>query len=143
MHHKDVSVDQNVVSVDDVAIKDTSKNEATTSKLVNPTGQRSLKVRIKVGSYTPAIKKDEIYSGLGLLTPSSTSNNSEDSSDSQIESHDMFDSAGSILRVSLIMCILLLFCCVCIIIYVNFCFLLPCCRIRVPSLSLETGCSHH
>ncbi|XP_076891541.1 cysteine-tryptophan domain-containing zinc finger protein 7-like [Bidens hawaiensis] len=98
LHHKDVFVDQNVVSVDDMASKDTSKNEATTSKLIYPTGQRSLKVRIKVGSYTPAIKKDEIYSGLGLLTSSSTSNNSEDSSDSQIESHDLFDSAGSILR---------------------------------------------
>ncbi|KAI3756062.1 hypothetical protein L1987_55875 [Smallanthus sonchifolius] len=109
LHHKDVYVDQNVPSVDDMANKDASllhgetflsKKETTTSKLVNPTEQRSLKVRIKVGSYNPAIKNDEIYGGLGLLTSSSsTSNNTEDSGDPPIESHDIpLDSPSSILR---------------------------------------------
>ncbi|KAJ0802142.1 putative transcription factor & chromatin remodeling CW-Zn family [Helianthus annuus] len=111
LHHKDVRVDQNAPSVDDVASKGTSlsrgetflsKNETPAGGLVNPTGQRSLKVRIKVGSYKPAIKNDEIYSGLGLLTPSSSmSNNTDDSSDNDppIESHDPpFDSPRSILR---------------------------------------------
>ncbi|KAK9077719.1 hypothetical protein SSX86_006056 [Deinandra increscens subsp. villosa] len=104
LHHKNVSVD-------DMASKDTSflhgetfpsKNETTTNSLVTtkPTGQRSLKVRIKLGSYKPAIKNDEIYGGLGLLTTSSsTGNNPEDSGDPPIESHDIcFDSPHSILR---------------------------------------------
>ncbi|KAI3804649.1 hypothetical protein L1987_26352 [Smallanthus sonchifolius] len=100
LHHKDV---------DDMASKDASllhgetflsKKETTTSNLVNPTEQRSLKVRIKVGSYNPAIKNDEIYGGLGLLTSSSsTSNNTEDSGDPLIESHDTpLDSPSSILH---------------------------------------------
>ncbi|KAL8195772.1 hypothetical protein R6Q57_025525 [Mikania cordata] len=109
LHHKDVFMVQNVLSVDGIAQKDASllhgetrlpKNETTTSNSVNPTEQRSLKVRIKVRSYNPAIKKHEIYGGLGLLTPSSsTSNNPEDSGDSLIKSHDIsFDSLSSILR---------------------------------------------
>ncbi|KAK1430835.1 hypothetical protein QVD17_13876 [Tagetes erecta] len=109
LHHKGVSVDQNVLSVNNVASKDTSlfhgetflsKSEATAGNLVKPTEQRSLKVRIKVGSYKPAIKNDEIYDGLGLLSsPSSTSKNHEGSGDPPVESHDTpLGSPDSILR---------------------------------------------
>ncbi|XP_076907512.1 cysteine-tryptophan domain-containing zinc finger protein 3-like [Bidens hawaiensis] len=70
-----------------MASKDTCfiKRETPRSNLVNPTEQRSLKVRIKVG--------------LGLLTPSSsTANNVEDSGGPPIESHDvLFNSPGGIL----------------------------------------------
>ncbi|KAI3703682.1 hypothetical protein L1987_73875 [Smallanthus sonchifolius] len=107
-HHRDVFVDQNVLSANDMASKDTSllhgdtcfsKRETTTSKSINPTEQRSLKVRIKVGYDKSAIKKDEIYSGLGLLTPSSsTGKNPEESGGPPIESHDFpFDSPDYIL----------------------------------------------
>ncbi|MFS7928595.1 putative transcription factor & chromatin remodeling CW-Zn family [Helianthus anomalus] len=83
----DVSDDQNVSSADVIASKDTSlshgetcfnKKKTATNKSVNPTEQRSLKVRIKVGYDKSSLKIDEIYSGLGLLTPSSsTGNNTE------------------------------------------------------------------
>ncbi|XP_076943545.1 cysteine-tryptophan domain-containing zinc finger protein 3-like isoform X2 [Bidens hawaiensis] len=85
--HKDVFVDQNVSSADNMASKDTCfiKRETPRSNLVNPTEQRSLKVRIKVG--------------LGLLTPSSsTGNNVEDSGGPPIESRDvLFNSPSGIL----------------------------------------------
>ncbi|KAI7744860.1 hypothetical protein M8C21_017457 [Ambrosia artemisiifolia] len=105
-HRKDVFVDQNVLRANDMASKDTSllhgetsffKKETAASNSVIPTEQRSLKVRIKVGYDKPAIKLDEIYSGLGLLTPSpSTDNNPEDCP--RVESHDIpFDSPSGIL----------------------------------------------
>ncbi|KVH91484.1 uncharacterized protein LOC112528978 [Cynara cardunculus var. scolymus] len=99
-------------AADDFASKDTSsllvsigatclsKNETIASNVVNPTEQRSLKVRIKVGSDKSARKNIAIYSGLGLLSPSfSTGNNPEDSGGQPTESHDITpNSPGSILR---------------------------------------------
>lgn len=99
-------------AADDFASKDTSslrvsigatclsKNETTASNLSNPTEQRSLKVRIKVGSDKSARKNVAIYSGLGLLSPSfSTGNYPEDSGGQPTESHDITHySPGSILR---------------------------------------------
>lgn len=96
-HHKDVVPSQNTLPVDVSASKNASKNEATTSSVANPSEQSSLRLRIKVGSDNPIRKNNEIYSGLGLLSPSSsTGNDSEDSGGSPIES------PGCVLRVSLI-----------------------------------------
>lgn len=95
--HRGAFVDQIALSANDSASKDTSKTETTTSNLGIPNKQRSLKLRIKVGSDLIARKKDELYSGLGLNTSSSsTGNDPEDSGGPSI------DSPSSILRVSLI-----------------------------------------
>ncbi|KAK1417898.1 hypothetical protein QVD17_27033 [Tagetes erecta] len=107
-HRRDVFVDHTVLSGDAMANKDTSslqgetcafKKENVSNSSVNPTEQRSLKVRIKVSYDKPAVTKDKLYSGLGLLSPSSsTGNNPESSGGPPIESHDIpFDSPGSIL----------------------------------------------
>ncbi|XP_052189696.1 cysteine-tryptophan domain-containing zinc finger protein 7-like isoform X2 [Diospyros lotus] len=55
------------------------KHESVSNKLVNSTDQRTLKVRIKVGSDI-ARKNAAIYSGLGLISPSSSTGNSPEES---------------------------------------------------------------
>ncbi|KAA8527472.1 hypothetical protein F0562_034813 [Nyssa sinensis] len=52
------------------------KHEPSPNKSVNPTNQRTLKFRIKVGSDSTAWKNAAIYSGLGLISPSSSTENS-------------------------------------------------------------------
>nr|GEW53911.1 cullin, conserved site-containing protein [Tanacetum cinerariifolium] len=85
---KDVVPSQNTLPVNVSAIKNASKNEATTSNVANPSEQNSLRLRIKVGPDKPVRKNYEIYSGLGLLLSpsSSTGNDSEDIGGSTIES---------------------------------------------------------
>ncbi|GJX70983.1 hypothetical protein Tco_0308154, partial [Tanacetum coccineum] len=85
---KDVVPSQNTLPVNVSAIKNASKNEATTSNVANPSEQNSLRLRIKVGSDKPVRKNYEIYSGLGLLLSpsSSTGNDLEDIGGSTIKS---------------------------------------------------------
>ncbi|XP_058209244.1 cysteine-tryptophan domain-containing zinc finger protein 3-like isoform X1 [Rhododendron vialii] len=52
------------------------RHEPVSNKPVNPTEHRTLKVRIKVGSDNKARKNAAIYSGLGLISPSSSMGNS-------------------------------------------------------------------
>ncbi|GKB01892.1 hypothetical protein Tco_0829936, partial [Tanacetum coccineum] len=86
---------QNTLPANVSAIKNASKNEATTSNVANPSEQNSLRLRIKVGSDMPVRKNYEIYSGLGLLLSpsSSTGNDLEDIGGSTIKS------PGCVLRV--------------------------------------------
>ncbi|KAK9065571.1 hypothetical protein SSX86_014972 [Deinandra increscens subsp. villosa] len=88
-HNRDVFLDQNVVSAVSHGKTCSIKKETTKGNSVNPTEQRSLKVRIKVGYHKSAIKKDEIYSGLGLLSPSSSMGNNPEVSGGPTESHDI------------------------------------------------------
>lgn len=53
-----------------------TRHESISNKPVNPTERRTLKVRIKVGSDNKARKNAAIYSGLGLISPSSSMGNS-------------------------------------------------------------------
>lgn len=80
-----------------------SKHETTTSNSANPSEQRSLKVRIKVGSDKSTRKNAAIYSGLGLSSPSSSMGNDlEENDDLATEFHGVIniplDSPGTILR---------------------------------------------
>ncbi|KAI3505752.1 hypothetical protein L1887_27968 [Cichorium endivia] len=80
-----------------------SKHETTTSNSANPSEQRSLKVRIKVGSDNSARKNAAIYSGLGLSSPSSSMGNDlEENDDLSTEFHGVIniplDSPETILR---------------------------------------------
>lgn len=52
------------------------RHEPVSNKPVNLTEHRTLKVRIKVGSDNKARKNAAIYSGLGLISPSSSMGNS-------------------------------------------------------------------
>ncbi|XP_034685577.1 uncharacterized protein LOC117914375 isoform X2 [Vitis riparia] len=72
----------------------------TSNKLVNPTGRRVPKVRIKVGSVSAEKKNAEIYSGLGLdNSPSSSLGNSPDESGGMpLESQEQ-ESPTSILQI--------------------------------------------
>ncbi|GJY90336.1 hypothetical protein Tco_0505532 [Tanacetum coccineum] len=54
---------QNTLPVNVSAIKNASKNEATTSNVANPSEQNSLRLRIKVGSDKPVRKNYELYIG--------------------------------------------------------------------------------
>ena len=77
----------------------------TSNKLVNPTGRRVPKVRIKVGSVSAEKKNAEIYSGLGLdNSPSSSLGNSPDESGGMpLESQETLqESPTSILQVKLL-----------------------------------------
>lgn len=76
------------------------KHNPCASKLVNSSDQRSLKVRIKVGSGNTARKNTAIYSGLGLISPSSSAENSpEESGRMPTESPGtLCESPGSILQ---------------------------------------------
>ncbi|KAL6971308.1 hypothetical protein U1Q18_030987 [Sarracenia purpurea var. burkii] len=56
------------------------KHEPVPNKPVNPADQRTLKVRIKVGSDNTARKNTAIYTGLGLISPSSSMGNSTEES---------------------------------------------------------------
>ncbi|XAR57106.1 hypothetical protein NMG60_11025132 [Bertholletia excelsa] len=56
------------------------KHASISKKSVNPTELRPLKFRIKVGSDNIARKNAAIYSGLGLISPSSSMENSPDES---------------------------------------------------------------
>lgn len=58
-----------------ISMKDESLN-----KPADQTDQRSLKFRLKVGSDKLAQKKAELYSGLGLLSPSPSLENSAEES---------------------------------------------------------------
>ncbi|RVX22069.1 hypothetical protein CK203_001527 [Vitis vinifera] len=74
----------------------------TSNKLVNPTGRRVPKVRIKVGSVSAEKKNAEIYSGLGLdNSPSSSLGNSPDESGGMpLESQETLqESPTSILQI--------------------------------------------
>ncbi|KAI8002833.1 MORC family CW-type zinc finger protein 3 [Camellia lanceoleosa] len=77
----DISAKQNSCLSSAVVIeKFPMKHEPVSIKPVNPTDQRTLKVRIKVGSDNRARKNAAIYSGLGLISPSSSMGNSPDES---------------------------------------------------------------
>lgn len=52
------------------------KHEPSSSKPFNPNAQKTLRVRIKMGSNNKAQKNAAIYSGLGLISPSSSMGNS-------------------------------------------------------------------
>lgn len=99
-----------------VAEKHPWKHELSSSKPVNPPDQRTLKVRIKVGSDNTAQKNAAIYSGLGLISPSSSTGNShEESGGVPFESQYLpGESPSCILQVSFFLCfqiiILLLHC---------------------------------
>ncbi|KAL7178133.1 hypothetical protein ACSBR2_031306 [Camellia fascicularis] len=77
----DISAKQNSCLSSAVVIeKFPMKHEPVSIKPVNPTDQRTLKVRIKVGSDNRARKNAAIYSGLGLISPTSSMGNSPDES---------------------------------------------------------------
>lgn len=77
------------------------EQESATKKPIKIPDQKTLKVRLKVGSDNLSTRKNDIYSGLGLDgTPSSSL---DDSSDSEGISHEpqdaLFESPTSILQV--------------------------------------------
>ncbi|XP_004309680.1 PREDICTED: uncharacterized protein LOC101304347 [Fragaria vesca subsp. vesca] len=77
------------------------EQESATKKPIKIPDQKTLKVRLKVGSDNLSTRKNDIYSGLGLDgTPSSSL---DDSSDSEGISHDpqdaLFESPTSILQI--------------------------------------------
>ncbi|PSS18209.1 MORC family CW-type zinc finger protein [Actinidia chinensis var. chinensis] len=77
----DVSAKQNACSSSAQVIENFPlKHEPVSYKPANPTDQRTLKVRIKVGSDKKARKNAAIYSGLGLISPSSSMGNSPEES---------------------------------------------------------------
>ncbi|PSR92628.1 MORC family CW-type zinc finger protein, partial [Actinidia chinensis var. chinensis] len=77
----DVSAKQNSCSSSAQVVENFPlKHEPVSDKPANPTDRRTLKVRIKVGSDKRARKNDAIYSGLGLISPSSSMGNSPEES---------------------------------------------------------------
>ena len=77
----DVSAKQNSCSSSAQVIENSPpKHEPVSDKPANPTDRRTLKVRIKVGSDKRARKNAAIYSGLGLISPSSSMGNSPEES---------------------------------------------------------------
>ncbi|KAM7467084.1 hypothetical protein LguiB_014646 [Lonicera macranthoides] len=59
-----------------VGEKSSVKHEPSLSRPLNPNAQRTLRVRIKVGSNSKAQKNAAIYSGLGLISPCLSMGNS-------------------------------------------------------------------
>ncbi|XP_059632711.1 cysteine-tryptophan domain-containing zinc finger protein 7-like [Cornus florida] len=83
-----------------VADKLCMKFEPSSNKSIYPTNQRTLKVRIKVGSDNKVPKNAAIYSGLGLISPSSSTGNSQEESGGIIlESQEQSESPTSILQI--------------------------------------------
>lgn len=77
----DVSVQQDFASIPVVVAQKSSLKDGNLSKPGNLPDQRTLKVRIKVGSDSMARKNAAIYSGLGLdNSPSSSLGNSHEES---------------------------------------------------------------
>lgn len=83
-----------------------AKHEPFSTKSVNPTDQKTLRVRIKMGSDNAARKNAAIYCGLGLISPSSSTGHSPDESGGEpLESQENPDeSPASILQVSFYLC---------------------------------------
>nr|XP_043630346.1 cysteine-tryptophan domain-containing zinc finger protein 3-like [Erigeron canadensis] len=91
-------LDLNQFSAVDLASQDASKTETTTSNLANPSVKRSMKVRLKVGFDKSKRVKDELLSGLGPLTSSSSTGINADDFVPPVDSHDnRFGSASTIL----------------------------------------------
>jgi hypothetical protein len=81
-----------------VAEKILRKPDQVSSRKANPPDQKSLKVRIRVGSDNVPKKNAAIYCGLGLDSPtSSTENSNEDSDDNQFQ-HRPDESPSRILQ---------------------------------------------
>lgn len=78
------------------------KHEPSLTKSVNPTDQKTLRVRIKMGPDNAAQKNAAIYIGLGLTSPSSSMGHSpKESGGEPFESQDTLDeSPASILQVT-------------------------------------------
>ncbi|KAL2464044.1 uncharacterized protein Fot_52000 [Forsythia ovata] len=88
----DGSIRQDALLSDQVAESCPIKPGFPSSKSDNQTDQRKLKVRIKVGSDRTTQKNVAIYSGLGLISPSSSAGNSpEESGGIPCESHEIPD----------------------------------------------------
>ncbi|KAL2534625.1 CW-type domain-containing protein [Abeliophyllum distichum] len=88
----DGSVRQDALLSDQVAESCPIKPGFPSSKSDNQTDQRKLKVRIKVGSDRTTQKNVAIYSGLGLISPSSSAGNSlEESGGIPCEPHEIPD----------------------------------------------------
>ncbi|XP_059663510.1 cysteine-tryptophan domain-containing zinc finger protein 7-like [Cornus florida] len=83
-----------------VADKLCMKFEPSSNKSIYPTNQRTLKVRMKVGSDYKVPKNAAIYSGIGLISPSSsTGNRPEESGGIILESEEQSESPTSILQI--------------------------------------------
>lgn len=78
------------------------EQESATKKHIKLSDQKTLKVRLKVGSDNLSTRKNDIYSGLGLDgTPSSSLDDSSDSEGISHEPQDApFESPTSILQVN-------------------------------------------
>lgn len=92
----DGSVRQDAISSDQVAESCPTETGFPSSKSNNQTDQRKLKVRIKVGSDRTTQRNVAIYSGLGLISPSSSAGNStEESGGISCEPHEIPDESPS------------------------------------------------
>ncbi|KAJ9700066.1 hypothetical protein PVL29_005751 [Vitis rotundifolia] len=96
-----ISVKQDLFLPSAPVMEMSPSKHGTSNKLVNPTGRRVPKVRIKVGSVNAEKKNAEIYSGLGLdNSPSSSLGNSPDESGGMpLESQTLQESPTSILQI--------------------------------------------
>lgn len=82
-----------------------AKHEVSMIKSLNPTDQRTLKLRIRVGSDKTAQKSTALHTSLGLISPSSSMENSPTESGEMLakveESHS--DSPANILQVGFLL----------------------------------------
>lgn len=92
----DGSIRQDALLSDQVAESCPIEPGFPSSKSNNQTDQRKLKVRIKVGSDRTTQRNVAIYSGLGLISPSSSAGNSpEESGGISCEPHEIPDESPS------------------------------------------------
>lgn len=97
-----VPVKQDVIISYNLADQYPPEQESATKKHIKLSDQKTLKVRLKVGSDNLSTRKNDIYSGLGLDgTPSSSLDDSSDSEGISHEPQDApFESPTSILQVN-------------------------------------------